>query len=251
MSSEPEPGPADAPPSTPLTRESLRSGWLQRLVATGGYKALSEEELLASRRAVLDHHPPGHDLWLFAYGSLIWNPAFHYVERRIGAVHGLHRRFCLWTNLGRGTPDQPGLVLGLDRGGRCRGVLYRLAAAEFDTELEIVWRREMVTGAYRPRWVQAASVEGRVRALTFVINRGHERYVRSLDDEELVRTLATAKGALGSCADYLFHTAAHLTQLGIADAELERLCAAVRSYQESSAPNAAASSARSAASSSA
>ncbi len=251
MSSEDQEGPADAPLSILLTRENLRSGWLQRLIATGGYKALGEEELLASRRSVLDQHPPGQDLWLFAYGSLIWNPAFHYVERRIGAVHGLHRRFCLWTNLGRGTPDRPGLVLGLDRGGRCRGVLYRLAAAEFDTELEIVWRREMVTGAYRPRWVEAVTVEGRVRALTFVINRDHDRYARALGDDELIRTLATAQGALGSCADYLFHTASHLTQLGIADAALERLCTAVRTYQEEAAPNAAASSARNASSSSA
>ena len=215
-----------------LTRENLRSGWIQRLLVTGGYKVLSEEELLASRRALLDQHPPGQDLWLFAYGSLIWNPAFHYVERRIGALHGLHRRFCLWTNLGRGTPERPGLVLGLDRGGRCRGVLYRLAAEEFDTELEIVWRREMVTGAYRPRWVEAATAEGRVRALTFVINREHDRYARALSDDDLIRTLATAQGALGSCADYLFHTAAHLTQLGIADAALERLCVAVRAHQE-------------------
>jgi glutathione-specific gamma-glutamylcyclotransferase len=236
-----------------LTRELLRDGWLQRLVAASGHpvRALTDEELRASRERVLAEHPAGQDLELFAYGSLIWNPAFHFVERRIGAVHGLHRRFCLWTNLGRGTPERPGLVLGLDRGGRCRGVLYRLSAAEFDTELEIVWRREMVTGAYRPRWVEAATVEGRVRALTFVINREHDRYARVLSNDDLIRTLATAQGALGSCADYLFHTASHLTQLGIADAALERLCSAVRTYQEEAAPNAAASSALNASSSSA
>jgi cation transport protein ChaC len=109
----------------------------------------------------------------------------------------------------------------------------------------------MVTGAYRPRWVDAATVEGRVRALTFVINREHDRYARALGDDDLIRTLATAQGALGSCADYLFHTASHLTQLGIADAALERLCSAVRTYQEEAAPNAAASSALNASSSSA
>jgi cation transport protein ChaC len=224
-----------APPApaagTPLTREALRDGWIQRMVATGGYRVLSEEELRASREAALASHPAGEDLWLFAYGSLIWNPAFHFLERRTGRVHGLHRRFCLWTQLGRGSPERPGLVLGLDRGGRCQGVLYRIAAAETGTELDIVWRREMVTGAYRPRWLRAASAAGPVRALTFVINRAHERYARPLADEELVRTLATARGALGSCAEYLFSTAAHLEQLGIADAALERLCAEVRAYQ--------------------
>ena len=221
---------ADPPPIL-LTREVLRSGWVQQMVATGGYTPLSEDALERSRKGALATHPAGADLWLFAYGSLIWNPAFHFVERRTGTVHGLHRRFCLWTHLGRGSPDRPGLVLGLDRGGRCRGVLYRVAAAEIEAELELVWRREMVTGAYRPRWLDVTSPQGPARALSFVINRGHDRYAGRLDDTALIDTLATARGALGSCADYLFSTAAHLEQLGIADVAMERLCAAVRAYR--------------------
>jgi cation transport protein ChaC len=217
--------------AAPLTREALRDGWLQRLVAAANVRVLSEDELRASRAAVLACHPDNADVWLFAYGSLIWNPAFRFVERRVGQVHGLHRRFCLWTALGRGSPDQPGLVLGLDRGGRCRGVLYRIAAADVEAELDVVWRREMVTGAYRPRWVRALGAAGSVNALTFVIERRHERYAGNLGEEQLVRTLATARGALGSCADYLFATTAHLEQLDIADAALQRLCAAVRAHQ--------------------
>jgi cation transport protein ChaC len=214
-----------------LTREALVEGWLQRLITAGGGKALTEAELDASREAVLASHPPGECVWLFAYGSLIWNPAFLFAERRLGTVHGLHRRFCLWTHLGRGTPDCPGLVLGLDRGGRCRGVLYRIEADAAPHELSLIWRREMVTGAYRPRWVRAESEKGPVRCLAFVINRRHERYTGPLGDTDVIRTIATARGALGSCADYLVSTTAHLEQLGIADAALERLCRAVRRHQ--------------------
>lgn len=226
--------------ATPLTREALRDGWLQRLIATTDVRALSEAELAGSRAAALASHPPAADLWLFAYGSLIWNPAFRFVERRTGRVHGLHRRFCLWTHLGRGSPERPGLVLGLDRGGNCRGVLYRIAADEIEAELDVVWRREMVTSAYRPRWVSAdVAGVGKLRALTFVIDRRHERYAGALDDEALVGALATAGGALGSCADYLFATASHLAQLEIADAALDRLCEAVRARRAGQGPPAA------------
>jgi cation transport protein ChaC len=192
-----------------LTRDLIRSGWIQSMVATSGLpiKALTEEELQRSRAAALARHPQGEDLALFAYGSLIWNPAFHFVRREVAAVRGLHRRFCLWTQLGRGSPDNPGLVLGLDRGGSCRGVVYWIAAEEIEGELDVVWRREMVTGAYRPTWVTARTVGGPpVPAITFAINREHERYD-------------------------LFNTTVHLDELGITDPALHRLCRAVRERQ--------------------
>lgn len=216
-----------------LTRDLIRSGWIQSLVATSGLpiKALSEDELRLSREAALAKHPPGQALALFAYGSLIWNPAFHFIRREIATVRGYHRRFCLWTELGRGSPDCPGLVLGLDRGGTCRGVLYWIAAHEIEAELDVVWRREMVTSAYRPSWAVARTTSGPVRALTFVIDRKHERYTGRLDDEAIVTSIATACGPLGPCADYLFNTTAHLDELGIADRSLRRLCRAVRAAQ--------------------
>ena len=102
-----------------LTRDALKEGWLQRMAATPGGETvhfLTEAELEASRRTLLRAHPPADDLWLFGYGSLIWNPAFHFVERRHGRIHGFHRRFCLWTRMGRGCPERPGLMLGLDHG---------------------------------------------------------------------------------------------------------------------------------------
>jgi cation transport protein ChaC len=184
---------------------------------------MSEAELEASIAATLAARPGSVPVWLFGYGSLIWNPAFHFVERRVGIIHGFHRRFCLWTHLGRGTPERPGLTLGLDRGGACRGVLFRIAEREVASELGIVWRREMVSGAYQPRWVEAASESGPVRAIAFVINHAHPRYAGLLPEARVIETIAAAAGRLGPCADYLFNTVAHLDALGIEDRPMRRL----------------------------
>ena len=212
-----------------LTRENLLAGELQRLVAAAeGVRPLSEAELLASRRAIMARHRPDQDLWLFAYGSLIWNPAFHYAERRTARLHGYHRRYCLWTSLGRGTPDRPGLMLGLDRGGSCAGIAYRIAAPAVDIELDIVWRREMVTGAYAPTWVRLRTLEGTLDAVAFVINHAHERYAHKLTDAEIATVVAFARGQLGACRDYLFNTLQHLHELGVRDRGLERVAAQVR-----------------------
>ena len=124
-----------------LTREQIRSGWVQQIAREGGgIHVLSDAELEASRRATLAR-APSDDIWVFGYGSLIWNPAFHFVERRLGTIHGWHRRFCLWTTLGRGSPDCPGLMLGLDRGGSCRGIVLRIAPEDVEVELDVLWRR--------------------------------------------------------------------------------------------------------------
>lgn len=216
-----------------LTREQIRSGWIQNLVASSGvqHQALTVEELRRSRDQVLAAHPPGRELALFAYGSLIWNPAFHFVRHEIATVRGHHRRFCLWTHLGRGSPECPGLVLGLDRGGSCRGLVYWIAPELLEDELEIIWRREMVTSAYRPSWVTAHTAAGPVPAVTFLINRAHERYAGRISDEAVVSAIATACGPIGPCADYLINTSRHLDELGIVDRALRRLCRAVQARQ--------------------
>ncbi len=221
-----------------LTRESLRTGFLQQLVARGGdsIKFLSEEELAETRRRVLLEHEPGQDLWLFAYGSLIWNPAFHFVAREPARLAGYHRRFCLWTHLGRGSKECPGLILGLDRGGSCRGVAFRIAHPKIETELEIVWRREMLSAAYRPTWVKLQTASGPCQALTFVINRKHERYAGRLEDDAVADAIANAEGPLGTCAEYLFNTTEHLAELGIADPNLKRLCDEVAARRAEAGP---------------
>jgi cation transport protein ChaC len=224
-----------------LTRERIRSGWIREMITSAGqaHHLLPEAAVLASLDAALADHPPGADVWLFGYGSLIWNPCFHFVERRVMRVHGWHRRFCLWTTLGRGTPEQPGLMLALERGGACCGVAFRIAAAELRHELEIVWHREMLTGAYRPRWVQLTGRDGTAeRAIAFTINHEHPRYAGRLAEAEVVAALATACGPLGSGVAYLQSTVEHLRTLGIRDRPLDRLLKAIdRRYPSSELPS--------------
>jgi cation transport protein ChaC len=215
-----------------LTRERIRSGWVQELVRASGVPGvLDERELAASRAACLARRPAGAPVWVFGYGSLIWNPCFHFVERRVVTVAGWHRRFCLWTSIGRGTPDRPGLMLGLEPGGSCRGVAFRIGEAEVESELDIVWRREMVTAAYRPTWVTARGEGETLRAIAFTINRAHPRYAGRLPAARIVEALATARGPVGPCCEYLFNTVAHLEELGVPDRRLRALCRAVRERQ--------------------
>ncbi|GAA0593384.1 gamma-glutamylcyclotransferase [Caenispirillum bisanense] len=209
-----------------LTRDSIRAGVLQRMIEDSGcpIRLTTEDERHASLLAMLGgQRVPAGDVWVFGYGSLIWNPAFHYAERRLGTLHGWHRRFCLWTPLGRGTPEEPGLVLGLDRGGACRGVVFRVRAAEAWEELDIVWRREMVSDGYLPRWTRVRTEAGEVRAIAFTINRQAARYAGRLSLAEAAAVIARATGRLGSCAQYLLSTVEHLDQLGIPDRHLQAL----------------------------
>ncbi len=212
-----------------LTREDLENGLMQQLFSEcrGGPRCLSDEELDASIRCTLAGHAPGEDIWVFGYGSLIWNPLFHYLERRTATLRGYHRRFCLWSMMGRGTPENPGLVLGLDRGGVCRGVVYRISAHHAVEELRLLWRREMVVGSYCPRWLKVeapghASRED-VRALAFVVNREHCNYAGRLPDERVATALATARGHIGASAEYLMKTFEGLAAHGIHDRHLAGL----------------------------
>jgi cation transport protein ChaC len=212
-----------------LTRDQIRDGHVRRMIAETGIamRLLSDDELASSRAAILAGLDLSSGVWLFGYGSLIWNPAFHFTDRLTGTVHGYHRRFCLWTHLGRGCPERPGLVLGLERGGSCRGAVFHIAPAAVEEELAIVWRREMLSGAYVPRWVRVRTALGDLRAITFVINHAHERYARLLPDDRIAEVIASAEGFLGPCADYLINTVDHLAALGIHDRPLERLRAQV------------------------
>jgi cation transport regulator ChaC len=130
---------------------------------------------------------------------------------------------CLWARAGRGSPERPGLMLSLESGGSCTGVAYRIAKRNAAMELDVIWRREMFTGAYRPVWTTARTPTGREPAIAFAANRAHERYVTGLGEAAIARHLATGAGKMGRCSDYLFDTVAHLRQLGIRDRRLEAL----------------------------
>lgn len=212
-----------------ITRDDIRNGFLIRMIRDAGapIRLTTEDEMEESQAAAIASGPPevraGGDAWVFGYGSLMWNPAIHYQESRIGTVHGFHRRFCLWAPLGRGTPDNPGLVLGLARGGSCKGVAYRIAGADVEEEFRVLWRREMVSDGYTPRWVTADTAEGPVTALTYVINRTCPRYAGRLPDDEAVKAIRSAAGDLGTNAEYLLSTVRHLDELGITDVRLHAL----------------------------
>lgn len=208
-----------------LTRADLENDVLRKSFVRlhRDLPALPDSEFNASLGAVLAALGPSAECWVFAYGSLIWNPLFRYVERRPATVHGFHRCFCLRSRMGRGTPERPGLVLGLDRGGRCHGIAFRIARAEAEHELTLLWRREMVLGSYSPRWVKVRASEEPLRALAFVVNRRHPHYAGKLPAETIVATLAEAHGKFGSGADYLLQTVDCLARNGIRDARLEAL----------------------------
>ena len=182
---------------------------------------LTQEEMAARRDAFLAEHGPG-DLWLFAYGSLIWNPDLDFAERRLATLRGWHRRFCIWQRRWRGTSERPGLMLALDRGGSCRGVVYRIAAP-IGEKIMRVWERETIGDAYRPRRLPVDTEGGPVTALTFVINRDGPRYAGRLKDEEIAGYIANACGNIGPSAAYLLDTVAHLEALGIHDRHLWRM----------------------------
>lgn len=213
-------------PPAPFSREELRDGSLlarARALAPPGAQLRSDEEIEASLDAMLADHPAGEDLWLFGYGSLMWNPAMHYAETRIGTVRGWHRAYCLWAPMGRGTPDNPGFMLALDRGGSSAGLLFRFTAATAREEVLLPWRREMFSGAYLARWVRVDTDQGPVRAASFIANRTHPNYAGRLPEARIAERLAVATGRLGSCADYLAHTLAVLRAHGRTDHRLERL----------------------------
>jgi cation transport protein ChaC len=208
-----------------LTRADLTSHRLQQMLSQPelGLYVLNETELQSSIDETLEKHPHNADIWLFAYGSLIWNPLFRFVDRQVGTVYGWHRRFCLWAPAGRGTLENPGLVLALERGGCCRGIAYRIAAADVSSELLLVWRREMVVGSYIPRWVRVFDGSRSIRAIAFTINRHHPCYAANLSLSVTARHIATASGQLGSCMDYLVNTVNGLSSVGIRDCHLLQL----------------------------
>src|SRR5689334_1015312 len=144
------------------------------------------------------------DLWIFGYGSLMWNPGFAHCAAEPALLRGWHRSFCVYSHRYRGTPEKPGLVLGLDRGGSCRGMAFRIARADVEEAMHYLWEREMNGGVYRFRTL-LASLEGggtaEVRA--FVVDRSHKNYAGRLSVDETARLILQGIGAKGHCREYL------------------------------------------------
>ena len=213
-----------------LHREAILGGEIDRMVREARdprAPLLPVEERMRILRALLDEMPDTGQAWLFAYGSLMWNPAFDVEHTTRGLLRGWHRRFCFWSTLGRGSKEEPGLMLALEPGGACGGLLLGVRRERAEEEFRVVFMREMLTGTYRARLVTVGTESGPVRAITFVANPTHPSYAGRLPMEECGRYIARAQGRLGTCREYLDNTAARLSELGIRDRTVETLMRSV------------------------
>lgn len=165
----------------------------------------------------------GADLWVFAYASLMWRPEFPHTEVRDALLRGYSRRLCIYSHQYRGTPESPGLVFGLDRGGSCKGRVLKVASRDVDEVVAYLYEREMINKVYHPRMV-ITEVDGQhVRSLAFIADRGHRQYAGKLEIREAVRLIRQGHGKGGPCMEYLLNTAEHLREIGIHDSHLEHL----------------------------
>lgn len=170
------------------------------------------------------------DLWVFGYASLIWRPEFDSVEARPAVVHGWHRALQMRSRVNRGTPECPGLVFALVSGGSCRGMVYRIERAEVPEQMERLWRREMPTGVYDPKWLSCRTTQGRVNALAFTLSRSSPAHTGPIPDAQMLEILRCAIGRYGSTLEYLLETANSLRGCGIRDADIERLVGLARRH---------------------
>jgi len=173
------------------------------------------------------------DFWVFGYASLMWKPGFEFVEKRRARLHGYHRSLCIISLEHRGTPERPGLVMGLDRGGSCVGVAFRVAGEKRESVMSYLRERELVTNVYLER---AGSISfecgGRAAALAYVADRDHGQYAGRLGVSEAASRVCGAVGGMGPNEDYVINTAEHIRTLGIRDHWLDHVVAGIRQRME-------------------
>jgi glutathione-specific gamma-glutamylcyclotransferase len=185
----------------------------------------SPEAIATSLARVLERWDRRSPLWVFGYGSLIWKPELAFDRRLAARIHGYHRRLCLWSRVNRGTPECPGLVAGLDRGGSCAGVAYRIPGSEVPAQFEQLWEREMFMASYAPRWLLCRLVDGTpVPALAFVVRHDAPNYAGRLSEAEVLDVFRRGScGRFGTSLEYLVNTVRSLHEHGLRDPHLERL----------------------------
>lgn len=164
------------------------------------------------------------DLWVFGYGSLMWRPGFDFDERTLATLRGYRRALCVYSHVHRGTPERPGLVLGLDRGGACKGVAFRVKSDRAADTIAYLRSREQVTMVYREIYVRARLADGRdVRAVAYAVDRTHVQYAGRLSPTELERFVRQGAGVSGANPDYVRATYEHMVEIGIKDPALAAL----------------------------
>ncbi|MEC5320344.1 gamma-glutamylcyclotransferase [Brenneria populi subsp. brevivirga] len=198
----------------------------ETLLLTPQQRAESLEKTLAGRP---DHSP----VWVFGYGSLMWNPVFDAEEACLATLHDWHRAFCLRLTAGRGTANRPGRMLALIPGGKTTGLAFRLSESSLREDLELLWKREMLTGCYRPGWFTLRQHNGdSVTALAFVSARSHPLVEQDTCIQQVAPLIAQASGPLGTNAQYLFALERELKNYGMEDDELSELARQVRMLQQ-------------------
>lgn len=188
---------------------------------------LSPEERARDRDRLMAERTEDGAVWVFAYGSLIWDPCFAFDAVETAMLSGYRRAFNFWSVLSRGTPENPGLGLGLEPGGQCQGIAYRLARESLAEGLDALWRRELLNTVYTSRWVSLETPAGPRNAVGFVTNPAHSQYVGRLDEAETARIIARACGDKGPCREYLALLVDGLEKHGVTDDAMTALLARV------------------------
>ena len=204
---------------SPLNRKSLINGnYLQSFKDTPGFEWWPREQIIASMQATLAKRPEGEPVWLFAYGSLIWNPQCHFVESVPALLKGWRRSFCMRLIAGRGSPEQPGRMLSLTPGGETKGLALRFVEENLEQELLMVWLREMVGGSYYPDWAELQLVDGRkAQAIIFRAHPQNELHENDDSIETIYPLISKAKGILGTNRDYVINLNNALEEHGFED----------------------------------
>ncbi len=222
----------------------LTRDFLQKADCRTSFGSIEETLLLTPQQRAdslaktLECRPNNSPIWVFGYGSLMWNPVFDPEEACLATLHGWHRAFCLRLTAGRGTPNQPGRMLALRPGGQTTGLAFRLPESSLCEDLELLWKREMLTGCYRPLWCELHQQNGdTVTALVFVSEPEHPLIEADTCIQNIAPLIAQASGPLGTNAQYLFALEQVLDNHGMADEGLSALAQEVRTLQQRFAAN--------------
>ncbi|MDR3434419.1 MAG: gamma-glutamylcyclotransferase [Rouxiella aceris] len=213
-----------------LTRDFLRNADCKTAFGSiDESMLLTSEQRSASLECTLAKRPDNSPVWIFGYGSLMWNPVFESVESCPATLHGFHRAFCLRLTAGRGTQDQPGRMLALKEGGKTTGLAFCLPEEKLREDLELLWKREMLTGCYCPTWCELDLNDGRkVTALVFIMNPQHPLFEADTSYQVIAPLIAKASGPLGTNAQYLFALEKELNSYGMSDDCMSELVNQVR-----------------------
>jgi len=208
-----------------LNRDTLISGTFREHFAAANKDMLwTAEQLRESLLETLRTQPAPGELWVFAYGSLLWNPIVTFDARRAATLQGWHRSFCLRSMAGRGTAQAPGRMLALEPGGCTEGVALRIPAALAEDELRLMWSREMLMGSYLPTWLPVRFADGtQAHAITFLANATRPNYEKDASVDCIAPLIASACGVLGSNADYVLRLAEALAREGLRDEYVDAL----------------------------